>query len=171
MSIKSRRNRSKQQKRSRNQKQNRRSRRLNLVAGGDSVSLLYVKGREDPDVYELIMVADNMNDLLLHAKDVSGNMASSFVNEVDNHMYVQMAFLNRDMNNSKTTKLSSKAMMNTKGTRISSNDESTLYYTYDTSGLVISIYNNREELQSAFPNADIKSIKKNNFDWHHPLFR
>ena len=171
MANKSRRNRSKQQKRSRNQQQNRRSRRLNLLGGGDSVSLLYIRGREVPDIYELILVADNFNDLLLQARDVSENMGSSFKEEVNNHMYIQTALLNRDMNTSKISKLSSKAMMNAEGDLISSEDRSTLYYTTDSFGLVTAIYDNREDIERAFPDADIKSIKKNKFDWNHPLFR
>jgi len=172
MVQRSRRNRSKQQKRSRKQQQNRRSRHLNLLGGGDSVSLLYVNMNKDnnSEKYELILGADNFNDLVLQAGDVSENMQSSFKNEVNNHMYIQTHFLNRNMNTSKIIKLSSKAMMNAKGNRISSNDNSILYYTTDSLGLVTAIYENREELQSAFPEADIKSIKKNKLDWKHPLF-
>ena len=124
-----------------------------------------------PEKYELILVADNIQDLKLQAKDVSPNMGSSFKHEVNNHMYLQVTNLNGQTDTTKIRKLDLSKFKSERFQSISSSDESTLYYTYDCSGLVLAIYTNREELQSAFPEADIKSIKKNNFDWNHPLFR
>ena len=82
-----------------------------------------------------------------------------------------MPFFIREINNIKTTKLLSNSIINAKGNIVSSSDESTIYYTYDCSGLVLAIYNNREDIERTFPEADIKSIRKNNFDCNHPLFR
>ena len=167
------RNRLNKQKRSRNQQKNRRSRRFNLV-GGESVSLLYVNNRIDPDDYELILVADNLKDLLLQAKDVPYNMMESyFQDEVVDNMYIQPTFLNGNTDAKQLKKIDPKSIIHVKGDRISSTDESTLYYTCDSSGLATAIYNNKDDLVKNMPGTfegDIKSIKKNNFDWSHPLF-
>lgn len=142
-----------------------------LVGGGDSVGLLYVNNRVDPDEYELILVADNLKDLLLQAKDVPENMMeSNFQDEVIDNMYIQPTFINSNTDMKYLRKINPKAIIHAKGNIISSTDESTLYYTCDSSGLVTSIYNNRDEIERLFPESDIKSIKKNNFDWYHPLF-
>ena len=173
MALKSRRNQLNKQKRSRNQQKNKRSRRLNQNAGGDSVCMLYVNMNKDkkPEKYELILVADNIQDLKIWAKDVSPNMISSFKDEVNNYMYVQVTKLNGQTDTTKIRKLDLSKFKYERFQSISSEDESTLYYTYDCSGLVLAIYNNREDIERAFPEADIKSIKKNNFDWKLPLFR
>jgi hypothetical protein len=173
MALKSKRNRLNKLKRSRN---NKRSRQLNLI-GGDyiEVFLLYVMHHDNPDAfehdYELILVTDNICDLLLLANDVSGNMAtqSDYKDAVVDNMFFHMFYLNNTINR-KFVKIPYELIISAKG-RTSSDDESTLYYTCDSStGLVKAIYNNRDDLERAFPEADIKSIKKNTLDWNHPLF-
>jgi hypothetical protein len=162
-------------KRSRNQQKYRRSVRLNQFGSGDSVSLLYVKNREDREEYELILVADNLQDLLLLAKDVPQNMMEFYFKDVVlDYMYTQVTLLNRNIDRNTLRNLPYELIINVKGDQISSNDESILYYLCDDfSGLVTSIYNNRDDLIRAFPKVNIKSIKsikKNTFDWNHPLF-
>jgi len=164
MSNKSRRNRLNKKKGSRNQRQNKRSRRFNLRAGGDSVSMLYVKGRENPDVFELICVADNLNDLKLQARDVSPNMVSPFKNVVNDNMYIQITNLGKT--NTSIRKLDLSNFKAEKYQRISSTDESTLYYSIDSIGLVKEISNKNSDIHGDH----ILSIRKNNFDWKHPLF-
>ena len=170
MALKSKRNLLIKQKKSINKQNNRRSRRLNLRGGDGSVSLLYVNFNKNkkPEKYELILAADNIQDLILQSKDVDQNMVSSFKDEVINHMYFQIIKLDVPSDTMKFRKLEPTRKVTSK--MISSKDESTLFYTYDCSGLVLAIYQNREDIERAFPEADIKSIKKNNFDWNHPLF-
>ena len=169
------RNRLNKQKRSRNQQKNRRSVRLNQFGMGESVSLLYVNNRWDHEEYELILVADNLQDLLLLAKNVPPNMMEYYFKDIVlDYMYTQVTLLNRNIDRKTRRKLPYESIINVKGDQISSNDESTLYYLCDDfSGLVTSIYNNRDDLIRAFPKVNInsiKSIKKNTFDWNHPLF-
>jgi hypothetical protein len=97
-------------------------------------------------------------------------MESNFQDEVINNMYIQPTFINGNTESKNLAKIDPKTIIHVKGHRISSTDESILYYTCDSSGLVKAIYNNRDDLARAFPESDIKSIKKNNFDWRHPLF-
>jgi hypothetical protein len=91
--------------------------------------------------------------------------------EVMNNMYVQITNLNVPSDITKIRKLNPPTAPAVRGQIIFCQDESTLCYTYDCSGLVLAIYNNREDMERAFPEADIKSIKKNNFDWKYHLFR
>jgi hypothetical protein len=176
MTLKSKRNLLNKQKRSRNQQKNKRSRQLNLIGGENKqVFLLYVTHHNDPDAfeheYELILATDNICDLLLMASDVSGNMSteSDYRDEVVDNMFLHVALLNNEITR-KLVKIPYELITTATG-RVSSNDESTLYYTCDSSsGLVLAIYENRDHLEADFPEADIKSIKKNDLDWHHPLF-
>ena len=121
-------NRLNKQKRSRNQQKNRRSARLNQSGSGDSVSLLYVNNREDREEYELILVADNLQDLLLAAKNVPPNMMEYYFKDVVlDYMYTQVTLLNRNIDRNTLRKLPYESIINVKGDQISSNDESTLY--------------------------------------------
>ncbi len=169
MAKKSRKNILKQKKFSRNQ-QKRKSRRLNRNGGGaNSVSVLYVKGRENPEQYELIMVADNIQDLILQSKDVPENMVSPFKDRVLDQMYVQFLKLNEKQDTNNIRKLDPNSKVS--GNQISSKDDSVLFYTYNPSGIVQGMYSTRKDLEHAFPGADIKSTKKNRFDWSSPLFQ
>lgn len=168
MAIKSRRNGLKKLKRSRNLLNRRRSRRSYLHGGSKPVWILYAKGREDPEKYEIITVADNINDVKLLAHDVPENMVSPVMNVILDNMFVQ--FQNTDVKPDKIQLRKYKPGPKVRFETIKSQDESTLYYTYNTDGLVRLIYTNPEDLARDDPGADIKTIKKNNFDWNMPLF-
>lgn len=169
MAVKSRRRSYQKQRKSRNQQKNKRSRRLNLRGGGDSVSMLYVKG-SNSEIYELISVADNIQDLLLLARDVPENMVSSFKQSVMNNMYVQITFLNGPCDITQIRPFNPLKTSPVKGQTISSNDESILFYTDDGEGRVLAIYNKEADIKHAYPNAHIKSIKKNTMNWDSTIF-
>ena len=169
MALKSRRTGYKKLKRSRNQLNRRRSRRSQLRGGSKPVWILYAKGREEPDKYEIILVADNINDLKLLANDVPENMVSPFKDVIHDNMFVQFQFTDVKPDKITLRQLPS-GPKKAEGQRISSQDKSTLFYTYSPNGLVRLIYTNPEDLVRDDPGADIKTIKKNNFDWNMPIF-
>ena len=143
-----------------------------LQIGGDSklVYILYVKGRKDPNKYEIIFVTDTMDNLLNHANDVPENMIAPFKDKVLEHMFSQKLYTDVKPEKHDVLKLDVNTT-NEKDDKTSSNDESTLYYTCNTEGLVELIYNDREKLKLEAPkDADIKEIKKNNLDWSIPIF-
>jgi hypothetical protein len=145
-----------------------------LQIGGDSklVHILYVKGRivSDPNKYEIICVSDTMDDLINLAKDVPENMIAPFKDKVLEHMFSQKLYTDVKPEKYDVLKLDVNTT-NEKDDKTSSNDESTLYYTYNNVGLVELIYNDREKLKLEATNSDdIKEIKKNNIDWEIPVF-
>lgn len=89
-------------------------------------------------------------------------------------MYTQVTLLNHNIDKKTLSKLPYESIIHVKDDYNLTENESTLYYLCDdSSGLVTSIYNNRDDLIRAFPQVDIesiKSIKKNYFDWNHPIW-
>jgi hypothetical protein len=51
-----------------------------------------------------------------------------------------------------------------------SDDETVLYYTLNERGLVKYIYTNKQNLEKVASAAEIFTLKKNDVDWHSPIF-
>jgi hypothetical protein len=97
-------------------------------------------------------------------------MIAPFKDKVLEHMFSQKLYTDVKPEKYDVLKLDVNTT-NEKDDKTSSNDESTLYYTYNNVGLVELIYNDREKLKLEATNSDdIKEIKKNNIDWEIPVF-
>jgi hypothetical protein len=149
-------------------KVNRKSRQSNKQQGGSGVvHILYAL--KDGHYY-LIYIGDNQNDVILLSKDVPENMSRSnpFRKEVMNQMYIQTIHLDRKPKNYNTPR---QLMPEENGVMpMRSDDETVLYYTLNERGLVKYIYTNKQNLEKVASAAEIFTLKKNDVDWHSPIF-
>ena len=162
--------------RRRSYQKQRRSRKLNKKGGANPPTLyvLYVKNSvKETEDYDIIYIADNEKNAGIMSNDIEGNirgLTAQQIQDIESNVYIQKIIPNT-FSSKPTISLAHIDVQKYKGQTIANaGDESPLYFTYLSNGIITSIYSDRQALKNEAPELDIKTINKNTMNWDAAIF-
>ena len=133
-----------------------------------SLYVLYVKSNTK---YDIIYIANNEKNAAISSTDIVGNiigLTSQQIQDIESNVYIQKIIPNVSK---PTVSMAHIDVQKYKGqTSLADSDESPLYFTYLSNGIINSIYSDRQALEKAEPGLDIQTLKKNTMNWDSTIF-